>query len=1291
MGGSEEYLANLGIDTSDVDRAVNQTITILGHLSNQFDDVSGRADKAAAALGKTTAEANEQAAVAERAASATRGWAQSMASVYKSQFQGSQKNIYDDYMRQQEAYNSRREQIAAQNRQSLIQQERDERTMRQRELDGLRQSIQARYAEADAVNQQAQNLPRLRYALYDVSSALAITGAGMLALSVATAATSIQFERQFAEVERTSGATGAALDQLRGDFERLYASIPVSFSDLTDIGALGGQLNIAESRLASFTESVAKFAATSDVSTEQTATAFGRLDQLLPDVQGDYEGLSDSILKVGVNSVATESQIISITTQLAGVATTAGLTSKQLIALSGALASVGVAPELARGAITRLFSNIDTAIATGGERLSAFAKISGRTAEEFRKDWGSDSFAVIQDTLEGIGSTGSNMGLVLRELGITASRDLPVFQKLAQNTNILADAFDNASNATGETNRQYSIISSTVAEKITVLVNNFTLLVSKLGEASTGLGGLIDVMIGFLQVLQGIAENPVASAVASLVLVIGALGGVLLIALAAMVRFAASALALRTAMAELGVTTAASSLSLSGMTTMLFGTSSAARVATTSVTALSSAMKVLTGVLAALVIIDLAQWFRESIGDISSVDAATQALKDFNEEKIRTDLGMNRDTGNWFDRFGTLAGYDPDTFYSTEGNPFFDLTGLNNIVETTKSYDAALAQLATSGNAEAAAANFAIIKDGLVAQGAAVEDVLGYFPLYASALEGIKGGSDAAGASTEDYASILSDTIKVFTEVQESALGVQNSLYTLGEGLGDSLDFSDATEAGRKNLGNLLSTIDAIAAQTPGDAAAIAGNLQGLFDQLVNGAGVSATQLIFLQQIIAALGAQGGSIGPATIGFNNLFSGIASGGAKAARAAGGAAKQVKTLVDYGNDLGGVFDRAFDLRFGGQQGLDEIASGWSKIRDGIAKTNEEIAKYQAEMQQLTADKAVREYWLSVAEMYGDTLRAGELRAELAGIDAKLASTSGDLAKAQQKGSKTLVGNSDAAIDNRKTVLDLVSTYQDYIKTLAANGANQAELQRVTAQLKQDFLAQGAALGYSSSELQVYAAAFGDVSTAIARVPRNITVAFNGDPALQAANEFMAKLKSSVGGGVTIPVSVAPDRSGLAQQLKATRDTYQALLNAAYSANGGNGNAHTTGLQAAIRNINNQLSAMGYRKGTAWTGSGDPNEIAGFVHNREAVLNERGTRVVGSEFVNAANQGRNPWQYAPPAPAASRSSGPSIVVLDQAQYLGLVEAMAESGGHMPSASTLQGVVNALNSRTGDLGGK
>src|SRR5690606_20963449 len=126
-------------------------------------------------------------------------------------------------------------------------------------------------------------------------------------------------------------------------------------------------------------------------------------------------------------------------------------------------------------------------------------------------------------------------------------------------------------------------------------------------------------------------------------------------------------------------------------------------------------------------------------------------------------------------------------------------------------------QLATSGNAEAAAANFAIIKDGLVAQGAAVEDVLGYFPLYASALEGIKGGSDAAGASTEDYASILSDTIKVFTDVQESALGVQNSLYTLGEGLGDSLDFSDATEAGRKNLGNLLSTIDAIAAQTPGD------------------------------------------------------------------------------------------------------------------------------------------------------------------------------------------------------------------------------------------------------------------------------------------------------------------------------------------------------------------------------------------------------------------------------------------------------------------------------------------
>jgi hypothetical protein len=90
---------------------------------------------------------------------------------------------------------------------------------------------------------------------------------------------------------------------------------------------------------------------------------------------------------------------------------------------------------------------------------------------------------------------------------------------------------------------------------------------------------------------------------------------------------------------------------------------------------------------------------------------------------------------------------------------------------------------------------------------------------------------------------------------------------------------------------------------------------------------------------------------------------------------------------------------------------------------------------------------------------------------------------------------------------------VGEYEDHIKALAESGLSSEELSSRTQQLKQDFINQATALGYSRPEVQKYAVAFDDVTTAIARVPRNITVTANANPAIQALNEFEAKARSS----------------------------------------------------------------------------------------------------------------------------------------------------------------------------------
>lgn len=237
--------------------------------------------------------------------------------------------------------------------------------------------------------------------------------------------------------------------------------------------------------------------------------------------------------------------------------------------------------------------------------------------------------------------------------------------------------------------------------------------------------------------------------------------------------------------------------------------------------------------------------------------------------------------------------------------------------------------------------------------------------------------------------------------------------------------------------------------------------------------------------------------------FTGLGSQDAAGGADslgnslggAGKAAEQAAVKIRTLVDYVNDLQGVFKRSSDLRFGSTSTMDEITLKWIEL-------NEEVQKYQQQIRTLTADRALKEYWLSVATAYDDQIRAAQLREEIAKID-------DDLAEAQAGASTELTGNSKAAIENRKVFRDLIGSYEEYVAALASAGASQEQIQAVISQLNNDFVAQATNLGYSGSELETYTARFSDLSTIIAKMPRDVNVAFDPNPALLALNEFFAK--------------------------------------------------------------------------------------------------------------------------------------------------------------------------------------
>jgi hypothetical protein len=248
---------------------------------------------------------------------------------------------------------------------------------------------------------------------------------------------------------------------------------------------------------------------------------------------------------------------------------------------------------------------------------------------------------------------------------------------------------------------------------------------------------------------------------------------------------------------------------------------------------------------------------------------------------------------------------------------------------------------------------------------------------------------------------------------------------------------------------------------------------------------------------------------------------LAKGYSNVRKEAGGAAdaveeveEETRTLLDYASDLENVFKRAFDIRFGQQSALDDIADSFDSLSQSVEDARFELEELQASQSDLGADRAIKEYFLSIAEAYGDTLRAAKLREEIAALDRDQIENQRKLQETQAIAGGDLTGQGAGQRQNRQALLGLVKNYQDYITVLAESGVGQKELKAATEEARQEFIQQAIELGFQESVVLEYAKAFDDVRTAIDKVPRNITVDFNADPALQALNELNAKLDQSI---------------------------------------------------------------------------------------------------------------------------------------------------------------------------------
>lgn len=379
----------------------------------------------------------------------------------------------------------------------------------------------------------------LRYQLFSLVALFGVAGLALTGLAKGFNSVGISWDKNFANVVRTSQVTGVAVEYLKEQFLELQSAVPVTSADLAKIGTLGAQMGVAATELAKFTTVTAQFAATAGIGVDEAATALSRLNELLPDVHGNYERLASTILKTGVNAVATEQQIVRGVSQIASIGRVAGLTTPEIVGLASALSSLGFSPELQRSVITSSFSRILAATSRTTAATEKFGAVLHMTGDEFRQAWGADAVGTFERLMKAIASRGDAVS-VLKDLGLASQRLTPNLLKLGQNTSVLDETLRDTAigwKENSELQRQYGVISGTVAAKLQILGQSWEALLVTLNDSGGVLGGVIDILTGFVKLLRQIAQAPGLSTMVTLGTVIAGLSGVFLLAVGAMALF----------------------------------------------------------------------------------------------------------------------------------------------------------------------------------------------------------------------------------------------------------------------------------------------------------------------------------------------------------------------------------------------------------------------------------------------------------------------------------------------------------------------------------------------------------------------------------------------------------------------------------------------------------------------------------------------------------------------------------------------------------------------------------
>ena len=324
-----------------------------------------------------------------------------------------------------------------------------------------------------------------------VTKPLQYAATALAAGGVAGAKFAIDFEDNFANVKKTVDGTPEQLEKIRQEIIDMttvgingHSAIPETTAELTELAAAGGQLGITTDNIVDFTEVMAQMGSATNLVGEEGAATLARFQNVMGVGQNEIRNIGSAIVDLGNHSATTESEIAAMALRMGKYGSSVRMSAADVLGYSAALSSLGIEAQMGGSAIGRTWLSIETAVASGGEGLTKFAKYSGKSAEEFKKQWNTDSSGAFNGLLKGLQSA-ENLTLALDDLGINNTQDIQAMMALVNGYDLVTESVNRSNTAYKENTalqEEFDRKAETTASQLSVTKNNIVEAARSIGE-----------------------------------------------------------------------------------------------------------------------------------------------------------------------------------------------------------------------------------------------------------------------------------------------------------------------------------------------------------------------------------------------------------------------------------------------------------------------------------------------------------------------------------------------------------------------------------------------------------------------------------------------------------------------------------------------------------------------------------------------------------------------------------------------------------------------------------------